>query len=75
MSCCRARIATRSIYSTCLVLVVVTSLEVAVAQKVPKYDLRKIQILQVLMLYFQLTVRYSKLLASGPPHLVPKVSP
>lgn len=30
---------------------------------------------QVLMLYFQLTVRYSKMLADGPPHLVPKVTP
>ena len=30
-------------------------------------------LLQVLMLYFQLTVRYSKMLADGPPHLVPKV--
>lgn len=30
---------------------------------------------QVLMLYFQLTVRYSKMLADGPAHLVPKVSP
>ncbi|CAM9258508.1 unnamed protein product [Laminaria digitata] len=28
---------------------------------------------QVLMLYFQLTVRYSKMLADGPPHLVPKI--
>lgn len=27
------------------------------------------------MLYFQLTVRYSKMLADGPAHLVPKVSP
>ena len=25
------------------------------------------------MLYFQLTVRYSKMLADGPAHLVPKV--
>lgn len=25
------------------------------------------------MLYLQLTVRYSKLLAGGPPHLIPKV--
>ncbi|CAN0329594.1 unnamed protein product, partial [Ectocarpus sp. 4 AP-2014] len=28
---------------------------------------------QVVMLYFQLTVRYSKMLADGPPHLIPKV--
>lgn len=31
-------------------------------------------VLQVLMLYLQLTVRYSKLLAGGPPHLIPKVN-